>query len=58
MFPSLHQDVMMAVSKSTRHGSTKRAATKTPKRNYSTNVMGKFKFNNDGCPTAAGLARR
>jgi hypothetical protein len=59
MFPSLHQDVVKAVSDEihstwfNRNGSQKDSNNK-----YSTNVMGKFGCDNDGCPNRGWASKK
>ena len=52
MFPRLHQDVSKAVSNEI-HSTwfNKTGGDSDAKRTYSTNVMGKFRCNNDACPS-------
>jgi len=59
MFPSLHQGVTMAVSdKSHSTWFNKRGSDKDSKNKYSTNVMGRFKCDNDGCPIRGWASKK
>ena len=52
MFPSLHQDVVNAVSDEIASTRFHEDSDRYSNNEYSTHVMGKFKCNNDACSTS------
>jgi len=59
MFPSLHQDVSKAVSNEIHSTWFNKTGSDNDSNNkYSTNVMGKFRCNNDSCPSRGWTSKK